>query len=322
MGWKDLLNTVRGDLGRIFNSWSGNAPARPANPNASFISLGPEQAVNFNHILTTGDVPADRSNPYNDKKLNLNGNDSYARAQRAINADTIRRIQHDPACNALLHKKSWTRDDRVQWERQIAFHAAQSRSAVPGLAAYRSASIDPALKHTNSPNTDLSPDIDAARKNPSAKPKSELDCKEMSLIEGMAMQNAENHFLKGQKGGPGNFKTPGNYFYMSGGESDKAKEIGGHAFIYTPLGNIVEATQHPSDGTGNIYRQALVPQPWDAVFKGKKVVSDILNTDGYNPVYGQWDSVQAFDTARQSQDRQAAKARVPVQVHRTPALSH
>ena len=319
---KGLLDRIKGGLAWIFNSWSGNAPARPPDPNASFISLGGEQAVNFNHILKTGDVAADPSNPYNDKKLNLNGNDSYARAQRAINAETIRRIQQDPACKALLQKKSWTRDDRVQWERQIAFHAAQSRSVVPGLAAYRSATIDPALKHTKSPDADLSPDITAAAKNPKAKPKSELDCKEMSIIEGMAMQNAENHFLKGQKGGPGNFKMQGNYFYMSGGVSGKAKEVGGHAFIYTPLGNIVEATQYPSGGAGSVYRQALVPQPWDAVFKGKKIETGTFTSDGYHPVYGQWDSVQAYDTARQIQDRQAAKAHVPVQVHRTPALSH
>src|SRR5262249_15184611 len=156
--------------------------------------------------------------------------------------------QQDPKCEALLQKKSWTRDDRVLWERQIAFHAAESRCAVPGLADYRTSAGGPALKHSNSLNSDLSPDINPPRRNPAAKPAAELDCKEMSLIEGIAIQNAENYFLKGQKGGPGNFKTPGNYFYMRGGVSGQPKEVDGHAFIYTPSGNIVEATQSPSGG--------------------------------------------------------------------------
>lgn len=315
MGGKNLLDRIKGVLAPIFNLESDSVPPSVLNPNGNLIYFGGQTAINFNYILKTGDATAS-SNPYNNKQMNLSGNDSYARAQRAINADTIRRIQQDPACKALLEKKSWTRDDRAQWERQIAFHAAESRCAVPGLAGYRTATENPALKHTNSPNADLSPDIDAAKRNPAAKPTAELDCKEMSLIEGMAMQNAENYFLKGQKGGPGNFKTPGSYFYMPGAVSDKPGEVGGHAYIYTPSGNIVEATQASSGGPKSVYRQALVPQAWDAIFRGKKVETEVYTGYGRHPVYGPDDSAPAYDAARQSQERQAAKNWFPNLVHR------
>jgi hypothetical protein len=322
MGGTSLADKVRGVVASIFNSKSDRVPPSILSPNGNHIHIdGGETAVNFNYILKTGDATAS-SNPYNNKQLNLNGNDSYARAQRAINADTIRRIQQDPKCETLLQKKSWTRDDRILWEQQIAFHAAQSRCAIPGLADYRTDTKDKPLKHTNSPNADLSPDIDAARKNPTAKPSAELDCKEMSLIEGMAIQNAENHFLKGPQGGSNDLKTPGSYFYMPGETSGKPKEVDGHAFIYTPSGNIVEATQPPSGGPKSVYRQALVPHAWDAIFRGKKVETSTYSSALRHPVYGGDDSVQAYDAARQTQERQAQKNWIPNLVHRVlvPAL--
>lgn len=279
-------------------------------PDSNYIPLGVQQAVNFNHILQTGDATTDtgKFSAYDNKTVDLNGNDAYAQAQRQINADVIGRIKADTACQALLQKESWTRDDRAQWERQVAQHAAEARYAVPGLADYRSDSAGQALQHSASLNADLSPDINAARTNPSARPVHELDCKDMSIIEGMAIQNAENQLLKG-KFSPDNLKAPGNYFLMQGEVSHKAGSVGGHDYIYTPLGNVVEATENPANGVN--YKQALVQQPWDAAFKGQKIATDDNAAIG---IYGASDNDDAFNAARQSVSPAAlaqAEARMP-----------
>lgn len=310
------------------------APNLPPDPNANYISLGSERAVNFSYILKTGDVTSEPDGPLADKKVNLNGNDAYAQAQRQINADTINRINADPACVALLQKDSWSRDDRAQWEQQVALHAAEARTAIPGLVTYRTSIAafagDPNLKHTASLNNDLSPDIVAAAKNPNAKPTAELDCKDMSIIEGMAMQNAENTLLKGQQGGPDNFKKAGNYFLMTGDMSDSASEVGAHDYIYTPLGNVVEATQDPSGGANNVYRQAVVQRPWDAVFKGKDIDTNVTGADGSTFVYGHLGQTgQHIEAAREAQSKrvltnqQAAKQQIqtPQQVPATTPAS-
>jgi hypothetical protein len=268
------------------------------NANADFLPLGGERAVNFNYILRTGDISPDGSSKtsYNNKTIDQNANDSFAQALKTIEQRTNEAVAADPACVKLLHKENWSKEDRKQWEEQVAKHAAEARYSIPGLQSYRSALTDGkenGLQHSGSLNKDLSADIDAARKNPNAKPTHELDCKDMTIIEGVAIQSAENHFLpKGDASG--GYKQAMSYFFMAGGESDTAAKVGGHAFIYTPAGSIVEATFNPK--ISSPYLRSIADQPWESVFRTSKVA--VNSYGGPAAVYGKWDSAENYEAAR------------------------
>jgi hypothetical protein len=217
------------------------------------------RAVNLNYVLRTGKIPMSDFGFYNDS-IDWGRNDSFIRALRGIGQKACEKIGQSQALQDLLKKDHWTRGDRECWEENICCIAGQEMFAVPGLGKYRS--HNELFGHPlNALSTDIDHDTQIR----------EFDCKGMSFVRGCVIQRIEDSLLPAG-GPPGAFKRAMNYFVIAGGVcfSDENK-TGGHTFIFTPAGNIIESTEKPARGTG--YKKSSAPLSFADFVAGKPLVT-------------------------------------------------
>ncbi|MGQ0526688.1 MAG: hypothetical protein ACT4OY_01450 [Alphaproteobacteria bacterium] len=220
-----------------------------------------EYIVNFDYIARTGDVhhydPGTEPASY---QIDFTKQDSFTATLNEINRQVKERINdpNDTELQTLLKKTYWGKEDREIWEERVSKIVAQVIDDMPGLEGYRTKNSD-TVRRDPSLNT-LSADIDARKKNPNAPYTIEFDCEALSVIKGLAMQNADKETLPrldntDDEANKYNYKRAANYFYVCGAVSWHRKDKpGGHAFIFSSAtGNMIEGTWDPSKNDDSPY---------------------------------------------------------------------
>ncbi|MCF8496111.1 MAG: hypothetical protein K9G62_05510 [Alphaproteobacteria bacterium] len=252
---------------------------------------GPYQvyAVNFNHILNTGEIMVVSERPWsktqNNQIIDWKKDDAFNRIFKEMEEKVFKAIQSDPILQTRLNKKTWSRQDREAWEKGCSEIVSKIVNDVPGLDHYNRgfSEIDKFLSMSGQeiapkPNprylNGLSENVEKST------PATKFACLQMSGVEGCLLQRAENHFLPGSSDSS-RFKQRLSYFMTDGGYSQfKGDSIGSHAFIVTPLGNIVESTIDPDEFTESPYIRSLNDYSLEKLAKGEA----FLGTD--DSVYG------------------------------------
>lgn len=182
-----------------------------------------------------------------DQSLDLEAQDEFNKALKTIETNTKRRIEASAPLTSLLRKDSWTVEDRVQWEHNVATMASEERHRIPGLGSYRSifnrefhAQKRPARIN------DLSIDIRDGSEV------MEFDCEQMTAVDGIILGRLEKTLLPQNAGGlkrAVSYARSTGYIYMEFDTFSGVKDpsvSGHHVFLLSPLtGNIIEATANP-----------------------------------------------------------------------------
>ena len=99
------------------------------------------RVVNFQAILDSGRQPEISGLKLADQYIDWNSDDPYTRALETIRKNTFERINDSPELQNLLAKDTWTREDRVLWERSISEIVSEEHRNIPGLDIYRNVSV-------------------------------------------------------------------------------------------------------------------------------------------------------------------------------------
>lgn len=223
------------------------------------------RVVNFNTYLDDGRPPEIDGLKFQDQYIDWDSDDAYTRALEEIRENVFERIENSPELQELLAKESWTRDDRVAWERGVSEIVSEEHKAIPGLGTYRNNSDEeryPDVERRASRLNDLSSDIE----NGTAF--IEHDCEAMSILEGVILQQVDNAFLP-EEAPEGDYREASNYFYAVGRTNFNPEYNGDgtHAFIISSATtNIIEAT----NTTGSPYKENANPE---------MTFSDFINGD-------------------------------------------
>ncbi len=220
-------------------------------------NIDAERAINFRSILENGLVPLQgRASFYGmtyNQNIDFDQDDAYTRALDDITRAVQKRIDVDPKMQELLKKESWSRDDRVDWERRTSRYVSEEADNIQGLGGYRHANFagkidnpfSGSVAETRALNVnDLAQDIENDTEI------IEYDCETMSLTEGAVLQRIEDANLPMSAPIEGSFKESSSYFYTSGLAFSYDPNLNnfGHAFIVSSAtGSVIEATADPSN---------------------------------------------------------------------------
>lgn len=213
-------------------------------------SLGRDRAISISEILRTGEVTIlpdlnplwrvlgvlipsigkkideyRKAQDTHNYTLHLETDDAFTRSvEKAIQAQ-FSAIDHSPVLQDLLQKPAWRLNDRALWEQHVGTIASREMHALFGR--YRTEGLS-SVKRTPSLN-DLSSDLDNNEE------KIEFDCEATSIVKGIMMQLADDHFLPPQVETEGTYKIPTSYYYVT---------QPGHAFLVSPTTmNVIEGEQ-------------------------------------------------------------------------------
>ena len=109
-----------------------------------------------------------------------------------MRANTFERIENSSELQELLSKDSWTKDDRVAWEKGISEIVSDEHKNIQGLGTYRNVSDSDRYPDTEVRATrlnDLSQDIE------NNTVRIEHDCESNSIFEGVILQQVDNAFF-------------------------------------------------------------------------------------------------------------------------------
>lgn len=235
------------------------------------------RVVNFNTYLDNGHPPQIEGLEHQDQYIDWDSDDAFTRALETVRENTFERIKSSPELQDLLSKDSWTREDRVAWEKGISEIVNDEHKKITGLGIYRNVSDSDLYPDTEVRATrlnDLSEDIE----NDTVR--IEHDCESNSIFEGVILQQVDNAFLS--EGAPdGDYKFSSNYFYAIGRTNFNPEYNGNgrHAFIVSSAtANVIEAT-----ATENPYNENTNP---DMTFEDFIRGDMIVNAD--SSIYTGW----------------------------------
>ena len=209
---------------------------------------GGHKAINFNYIDRTGNIPL--SNKAHSQSIDLSGDDAFTNAVDKIKQKTIQDIKDNPQLQGLLEKETWDEDDRAEWEERVSGIVSEKVNDIDAFDTYRN-NHEAQVQRATELN-DLSQDIHNNTQE------IEFECESMSIVEGLALQHADNHFLP-EDNGTNTLKEQANYFRAAGEvtEGPAADFGGGHAYIISSAtGNIIEPTHDLDDHAGGPYMKA------------------------------------------------------------------
>lgn len=269
---------------RVFNQNSENMADMSHISHYDFIpGTGINTAINFQHILKTGDVDTFQAinpvRPFSEgnQTVNWDNDDAYTNAVDSITSAVKKKIQKDPDLQKLLEKDEWNKENRVEWEKEVSSYVSKEMGRVPGLSLYRThgglastigaVQVENSLETLNDISNDFSEHLDL---NHMQKLSYEFDCEAMSVTEGSILQRIDNAILPDHNT-PNNYKVSSNYFYTIG-----TKGSYGHAYITSSAtGNIIESTASSSTALEDPYVENADPnftfedQMNGAIFKAK-----------------------------------------------------
>lgn len=243
-------------IGALFNA------AVAAEPPPEFVPLyqrgiipvtSDSNLVSMNHIIETGYAPFSVSQvPQQNYSIDLSRDDALTRSMIEIRERAERVLQNSAVIQSMLSEEEWTKDERAVYEETISNIVTDEVDKVPGLDRYRTPDFefntDPTTRNVTLLN-DLSEDIEHHTSNV------RFDCGVESMIKGIIIQQIENEMLP-SVANDGGYKSAMPYFLATNWN---------HAFIFTPAGNIIEATADPSiaayqayiKGPGNTLEQFI-----------------------------------------------------------------
>jgi hypothetical protein len=218
-------------------------------------------AVNANYILKTGDIPygTGKSARYT---IDWRTDDAFTRSMQQVERNALYRIQQWPTereegLRELLGKPNWDKADREKWESGLSQIVSEETARVPGLANYRTAGKGgylPPGTRTDAVDirklNDLSRDISQSWATGRETEKYRFDCAIQSAVEISTLQKIENGLLP-PRAGEADYKKASPYFLV-GGDTVAGGYGGNHASIFTPAGNMIEATAKE-----NVYKRSL-----------------------------------------------------------------
>jgi hypothetical protein len=262
-----------------------------------------ENAVNFNYILKTGQVPNVPGAVNFNYSIDLKADDAFNRALKTIEDRSEQRIQKSPEMQNLLQKDQWSKQDRETWERSVSQIVKEETAKIPGFKDYRTSSVgdatpkDPmdAAKDIRRLN-DLSADIEHNTET------ERFDCGIESIVKGMTIQKIENRLLPDKAANTSDYKKASSYFYATGGVSfDGQKKAGNHATIFTPAGNMIEATSNTAN-TKDYVKSAYGNSSLEQLARGKAFVA----ADG--SIYGaKSDEARPAGLAQQAREEHSSR---------------
>ncbi len=224
-----------------------------------------DRAINFQYILKTGQIPQvsysdglpyfeDDNLPYlpvyerqewGSQYIDWSSDDAFTQALESIKSSVFRRVESSGELYGLLTSDHWNKDDRIEWEREVAYIVSEEVDKITGLDRYRVAA--PELKYDQAERratrlNDISADIENDTTD------YEVDCETFSIVKGLILQQVDNYYLP-PKASEGDYKAVTNYFYVSGVVSvNRQSSFGGHAYILSPVTlGVIEATIDPSE---------------------------------------------------------------------------
>lgn len=198
--------------------------------------------VPFQFALDNGYMPDTGLHPSNYYTYNIHADDHFGRAYRQVLDDVKEQIGRNTTLGALLNKTHWDRDDRIEWERNITGIINYTIDNVDGLGTYRTTGDDKDVtRDTNLNNLSFDIRDDSQRY--------EYDCEAMAIVEGLLLQEIENHYLPHTASDDDNLKRRASYHYVAGrlSQNDSDKLDVWHAYIMSDLtASIIEATHNPA----------------------------------------------------------------------------
>lgn len=221
----------------------------PQKQTLEFDPANRDRLIRFRHIIETGKIALypEELTDYSSMNLSvdLDKNDAYTQALDRVLDAVLEETNQSAVIQNLLSKQHWDKNDRVEWEKNLAKIVSEQAFTIEAFQEYRSDfdfSRDDIirLRYLNG----LSEDIESPIK------KYEFDCEQMAATEGIILQKAEDTILGAESDG---YKSNGDYYYASGKKMYHfSQRKGGHAFIISSItGNIIEATSNPVNAKAN-----------------------------------------------------------------------
>ena len=230
-------------------------------------------ATNMNTYLDDGRLERGVLFYGNDQYIDWNSDDTFTRAMTTIRQNTYARIEASDVLQGLLNKESWSREDRVIWEREVAEIVNDEHKAIPGLRAYRNTSdreLYPETQERVVRLNDLSADMENGTR------RLEHDCETHAKLEGIILQQVDNHFLPDMAPDE-DYKQRSGYFYVVGRVNFSPTQTGSGSHAYL----VSSATTNVLEGTntlaGYTYKENTNP---NMSFKDFIDGGIIINTDG------------------------------------------
>lgn len=321
---------AQGPISQRHSMLYGRDPERVAQEGSGPLRGYESHLQNFQDILRTGHV---RENTVNDRgvsegwenmRMDLNADDSFARSVRQARDNVRERMSNDPDMQRLMQQENWGRAERVQYERRLSQLTEEETSRIPGLSNYRSSiplsgndrlAGTPARSAQSTPNlNDLRHDIDCNSGQ------IRWDCSRQSAVQGAIMQMVENDIMP-ETATPGNMRVRSDYHRAVGvvefapGMSPQGGRSAGslHAWIVSSAtGNVIESTSTPDSS----YHESLDPNySFERAVRGDAFVG----RDGQ--YYAHEGTRRGIDRARENETQAAENrrfdefyARIPTQV--------
>lgn len=192
-----------------------------------------ENMVNIREALKDGQFVVNRN--FMDQHLRVGVDDPLNNTLDQLTDRIQARIEADPEMRALLEKSEWSMADRVAWEKGLTEITSEEFEKIPAFSEYRTNGVRGEYL-----NDSLNDDLRNGTSN------AELDCEQMSQLEGILIQRVEDRMLPANAE-PDNLKFAGSYFY-GGGSVFYGTNGGYHGFsVSSVTGHIIEGTADPDE---------------------------------------------------------------------------
>lgn len=209
--------------------------------------------ANLQFVVETGHMPQVWWLRSNDQYIDWSSDDAFTRAITEVRENTVERIKHDPALQGLLDRDSWSREDRVAWERSVSAIVNDEHLNIPGLSQYRN--VAEMVDDPENPEEKIQKYLDVERRATrlndlavdieNSTQTIEHDCETMSIFEGVILQQVDNALLP-DEASEGDLKKASNYFYTVGRINSYGEGMGRdspHAWVVSSAtANIIEGT--------------------------------------------------------------------------------
>jgi hypothetical protein len=214
-------------------------------------------AVNFNYILGKGDIRVLEKDWVSriingpNQSIDVYAQDSFGCSLENIKNRVLEAMRGDGRVQKLLQDPHWSKTEREAYEHILAETTSEIVNDTVGFGEIKNDN-EKQFKHPDHLN-DISEDLDTLGDGIQ---KYETECETFSTIEGCVLQMVEHELLASyQHNDETAWKRPLNYFRTDGLMSfDRTDPFGGHAWLVTPTGNIIESTHDPDKpSTGPVY---------------------------------------------------------------------
>lgn len=230
-----------------------------------------KRAINLRYVSVTGNIPlysdardgisiatspVDPSFDWStDITIDYQADDALTRSMDQVDKTCRDRILGREDLYELWQKKPWNKADCEIWEGEVSKIVSEEYYEIPGIDDYREGSLVGVVLIVPKSLNELSSDMENVEQTV------EHCCSGMAALEGVSFQRLNEFFLPVQAP-VGDYRVQSDLFYVGGRANFGAIDfnVGDHCYILSSAtGNIIEATDDPSEWGGDPYVKNVDP---------------------------------------------------------------